>query len=1058
MKWREIFLFELGIQLRRPIVWLLMLGVATYSLLWLSSKTSGLASDIPLTAPLNTTAYVIFSSQFWMFLLAVMLGSAAGRDYQLQAESLYRTSPLSNWQYVGGRLVAAVSIAYIWMIIALYAGLLVADLFAGLPFPMVTLPVMYSVGKALLVFGLPNLIVTGLLLYALILISRKPMLAFGFAFFLLVYDIVSMQWLGMHYGFWNLSKLVDHSGLAVLQFQKNTISENLLASVPISLSSIFWLNRVAWLSAGSALLLGVLKLGQSSIGSRKSQLNNSTAATLTAEEWNLEPMPSVFPSFGQISQFRQLLHTVRWVFSGALFSPLGLGIIGMALFIGTILPELMEGDLGVPTLATTDRLLTYIHSPMVFAIGVLFIVMLSGKLVWQARNENMHELQATLPLSNTIQYWGNLLGILAFIAVFQLSIAVVGIGFQLIDGFYAINWSAYLTTIFGLQFRNFAMMAMVALSCHVLIRQQYMGYVVAMLIFFLSQHPDKFSLEDSLLIFSSGSELPFLNAAGKYQKLFPWFLYSLYWLGWCLLFAAFSIQWWPRGNRKFSFNTKFRLDQPILTSLASVLIIGCGSFLYYQTHSVQPYLTKDDRDERRVTYEKLYGQFQDKPQPYLTSVKLNVALYPEEEYAEVQGKYWLKNNLAQAIDTLHLAIASEVEMELVKVNREAKVLIQDNDLGHHTYVLAETLKPGDSLSIDFSLNYTGKALAYIPSKSKVNDASVLIQSKEWLPAVGYQPERELSDSLERANHGLAYRPVVPLVTDTLARYRLSGREMIQFEATISTSAEHTLIGPGQLQKRWQKDGRNFARYQSEVPIRNGYALFSAPYELQKKDWKGIELQVYHSPNHSNLAPTFLAAMKASLEYYNEQFGKYPHSQLSMVESAGLQGMATSYPTTIAYSPEFARMQPELDTRGFNLAYAVTAHEVAHQWWANRLVPAYAEGAPLLTESLAWYSALNVVEKAKGKAHLDSLISIMRESYERAGQEKQKKSKDVSFNSLVKATDWLSAYRTGPLKMYDMRQELGEVQMNKALKELLEKFEKAKPPLATSLDLVEALKE
>ncbi len=49
-----------------------------------------------------------------------------------------------------------------------------------------------------------------------------------------------------------------------------------------------------------------------------------------------------------------------------------------------------------------------------------------------------------------------------------------------------------------------------------------------------------------------------------------------------------------------------------------------------------------------------------------------------------------------------------------------------------------------------------------------------------------------------------------------------------------------------------------------------------------------------------------------------------------------------------------------------------AHEMAHQW----TVPyAFVEGAPVLSESLAWYYAMKVVEKARGPEQLQRLLQL-----------------------------------------------------------------------------------
>jgi hypothetical protein len=157
---------------------------------------------------------------------------------------------------------------------------------------------------------------------------------------------------------------------------------------------------------------------------------------------------------------------------------------------------------------------------------------------------------------------------------------------------------------------------------------------------------------------------------------------------------------------------------------------------------------------------------------------------------------------------------------------------------------------------------------------------------------------------------------------------------------------------------------------------------------------------------------------------------------------------TAYPGTIMYTEAFALASPRQDQRQLDLPFAVVAHEVAHQWWGHQLVPADVEGAPVLTESLAWYSAMMVVEETQGREQLSRLLHMMRREYltprESAGV------------PLLRATDHFGVYRKGPFAMYALREYLGKDSVNSALRKLFRQYGSGKPPLPVSLDLYREL--
>jgi hypothetical protein len=213
-------------------------------------------------------------------------------------------------------------------------------------------------------------------------------------------------------------------------------------------------------------------------------------------------------------------------------------------------------------------------------------------------------------------------------------------------------------------------------------------------------------------------------------------------------------------------------------------------------------------------------------------------------------------------------------------------------------------------------------------------------------------------------------------------------------------------------------------------------------------WNDVSIQIVHHPAHAWNVQRMVRSVQASLDFYTQQYGPYPHKQVRFVEHPGDGIGAHAAPVNISYLEGFSLLNPDADPRNIDLAFAVVAHEVAHQWWGAQLTPAQVEGASVLTESMAWYSALGVVERSFGREHLQRLLGMMREEYVTPRMRAKA--------PLLRARDWFDAYRKGPFAMYAVREYVGAEPVNAAVRRLFEKHSAGSPPLPTSLDLYREL--
>jgi len=142
----------------------------------------------------------------------------------------------------------------------------------------------------------------------------------------------------------------------------------------------------------------------------------------------------------------------------------------------------------------------------------------------------------------------------------------------------------------------------------------------------------------------------------------------------------------------------------------------------------------------------------------------------------------------------------------------------------------------------------------------------------------------------------------------------------------------------------------------------------------------------------------------TLDFMTEEFGPTPIRNLAITPIPG--GFGQGFPglvylSTLAYLDP-GQLPPRLRERAEETFFSdlLEAHEVAHQWWGNLVVPASYHDDWLI-ESLANYSALLLLERKKGSKALDTVLDDYRNHL---------LSKTVSGDSLESAGPIVWGYR------------------------------------------------
>ena len=1084
MKFWTIFRFEFAYQVRRPWPWLFVsvLLVLDFLMTRDGSVSEVLYSEFFLNSPFGIAKTTVFGSLIWLVLAAPIAGDAASRDVATGMYSLTYTTPVSKAEYLGARFLAALVLNAL-ILLAVQAGILLGVYLPGVDAELIGpfRPAAFLTAYGYIAF--PTAFAATAIQFFLAVRTGRAMGAYFGSFIIVFMGFFVASFLLFGQG---LGTLLDPIGIRFIVEDIarlwTPIEKNRRL---IGMEGIVLINRILWLSIGLAGL-AVTYLGfqfahrtesaswrhlrQFFISHRVANANAhaSTPAGIGVIAVTPISLPQLRRRFGFIANTRQML-TIAWTsFQLIVTSWAGLFmLVFIPLLTIPVVLDQMESK-SVPLVPTTIRVIAELTAPLAdelsrWVIIPFLIVFFAGELVWREREARMGEITDAMPGSDWASFLGKFLG-LAFLLVAFLSLQIgAGILAQVIMDYHNFEMGLYLKIMFGLQLMDYLLFALLALVVHVVVNQKYIGHLVAILAFVFIALASLFGMEHNMLIYGASPGWSYTEMRGFGSSLEPWVWFKSYWAAWALLLAVTARLLGVRG-RETSFPVRLqlarrRLSRPTIWTIgvAAGFILTLGGFIFYNTNILNDYYTASETKERAAAYEHRYGKYADTPQPRLAATKLHIEIYPERQTVNIRGTYHLVNRNGVAIDSIHVATMPGVETDTLTFDRPVTRVLADEKLFYRIYLLDSPLLPGDSLQLTFQVQVEPRGFR----KNGV-DASVVANgtrfTNSWLPAIGYQKSRELIHASDRRGYGLAPRPVIASLYDLEARQdRSTGGGPL--ETVVGTTSDQVAVAPGALRRTWTKgpasgsgQERRYFHYSTDGSAGGEWGFFSANYVMHKEQWKNpdssgqtVDIQIFHHPQHTAHLDGMVRSIRSSLDYYSREFGPYPRGYLSVVEGAGNGTGMHAEGGMLTYAEGFALWHPR-DTSSLDLPSAIVAHEMAHQW----TVPyANVEGAPVMSESLAWYYAIKAVENARGQEELQRLLDFLRVS--------QIRPEIRRGEPLLRGLDPYMSYRKGPFALYTLSEYLGGEQVNEALRRLVEKHRKGGAPLATTLDLYRELK-
>jgi ABC-2 type transport system permease protein len=227
--------------------------------------------------------------------------------------------------------------------------------------------------------------------------------------------------------------------------------------------------------------------------------------------------------------------------------------------------------------------------------------------------------------------------------------------------------------------------------------------------------------------------------------------------------------------------------------------------------------------------------------------------------------------------------------------------------------------------------------------------------------------------------------------------------------------------------------------------------------VKKDTWNGINIELYYHKGHEYNLDRMTEAVKKSLTYYSENFSPYQHKQARVIEFPRTFGnFAQSFANTIPFSEAvgFIADVDDKDENAVDYPFAITSHEVAHQWWAHQVIGANVQGATLLSESLSEYSSLKVLEQRYGKGQMRKFLKDALDKYLQGRTFEGKKEKPLMYNE----NQQYIHYNKGSLVLYALSDYIGDKAFNNALKDYVAAVAFQEAPYTNSIELVSYFKK
>jgi ABC-2 type transport system permease protein len=1056
----EFFTFELKFRFKSLSTYVYFLLWLMFSFFCVASESFGFIGSTNGKILLNC-AYAngyndVGAGLFGVIVVAAIFGTSILRDFQRDTYQVLFTQPISKFSYLGGRWAGSfvtTVFAFSGMMLGTFLGTFApwADhTRIGPNHLMEYIQPFFSILVVQIFF-------LGSAFFAVAALTRKIFIVYlqGVALFMFyVIGVTVFVATRSLEHFW--SGVLDPVGFMMFNnvtrywtvIEKNTL---FLTWSPALSGGVFLYNRLLWLTVGLVALSAVWTLFPMSVEALTARSQGRRAAKAKQQEFTealpvrsllAARLPVVHQGFTFTTTFAQYLSLSRLRMRTILRDIPFWAIVALLVAFG-----INNGYFAGRVAEFNVWPVTYLMVQAVEGSALLFLFIVAAlyaaELLWRERDTHFDGIHDALPMRESTDWLSRFTAIVV-VEIILLAVAMlVGVLMQTFAGYYHYEFVEYFKELYVVTFPQVVTFVLFALFIQTVVSNKFVGHGIVIGLFVLMPILYSFGWENSLYLLGQTPAYTYSDMNGYGHFVRPLFWAITYWFAMMAVLGVISIAMARRGAED-SLRARTRLAfqrAPRLAPLAllfALIAAGSGSWYFYNGHVLNEYLDSKARRGIQANYELKFKRYENLLQPKVTAVDATINIYPDRRSFDGNVRMTLENKTGEPIPQIHLTDQKQ-SVSNVQFDRTFHLVSSAPRDLYSIYALDQPLAPGETLTLTCNVGHQTRGFRDGNELPELAYNGTFFDS-DYFPYVGYNNGVELDDPRRRREEHLPALEEMAHRGDpahSLNNIFPIESDWITYHTVVSTSGDQMALAPGYLQRQWQANGRNFYEYSmGSTHVLDFFAYISARYQVRKETYHGtngdVALEVYYDPAHPYDVDDMLASSRAGLDYYQRVFSPYQFTQYRIMEYPRYRNFAESFANTIPYSENIGFIGRVVKPTDVDFTYFVTAHELGHQWWAHQLIGANVEGSNMMSESLAEYSALQVMAHKYGRDLMHRYLRHELDAYLRGRAGEIRHEPPLA---LVQREPYVW-YQKGGQVLYTLADYIGEDKLNLALHNFL----------------------